>query len=124
MNAITKISILKDGELFRRQALIDGVWQDARTKATVEVVDPASLNALGTVPDMGRVETRAAIEVRKRSGNIHASSLRASSDQTSGYFEQLGQPGTHERLPCAAAAFSGRQAALLSRRTRNIDGRS
>ena len=62
MNAITKISILKDGELFRRQALIDGVWQDARTKATVEVVDPASLNALGTVPDMGRVETRAAIE--------------------------------------------------------------
>ena len=40
MNAITKISILKDGELFRRQALIDGVWQDARTKATVEVVDP------------------------------------------------------------------------------------
>ena len=43
MNAITKISILKDAELFRRQTLIGGVWQDARTDATVEVVDPASL---------------------------------------------------------------------------------
>src|SRR5215217_3871933 len=62
MNAITKISILKDAELFRRQALIGGVWQDARTDATVEVVDPASLNVLGTVPDMGRDETRAAID--------------------------------------------------------------
>ena len=62
MNAITKISILKDAELFRRQALIGGVWQDARTKATVEVIDPASLKVLGTVPDMGGGETRAAID--------------------------------------------------------------
>ncbi len=62
MNAITKISILKDSGLFRRQALIGGVWQDARTKATVDVLDPASLNVLGTVPDVGRDETRAAIE--------------------------------------------------------------
>jgi succinate-semialdehyde dehydrogenase/glutarate-semialdehyde dehydrogenase len=62
MNAITKISILKDAGLFRRQALIGGVWQDARTRATVDVVDPASLKVLGTVPDMGPDETRAAIE--------------------------------------------------------------
>src|SRR3712207_750747 len=61
MNAITKISILKDAGLFRRQAMIGGVWRDARTKATLDVVDPASLNLLGTVPDMGRDETRAAI---------------------------------------------------------------
>jgi succinate-semialdehyde dehydrogenase/glutarate-semialdehyde dehydrogenase len=62
MNAMTKISILKDADLFRQQALIGGIWRDAETKATVDVVDPASLNVLGTVPDMGGGETRAAID--------------------------------------------------------------
>jgi succinate-semialdehyde dehydrogenase / glutarate-semialdehyde dehydrogenase len=62
MNAMTKISILKDPDLFRQQALIGGIWQDAETKVAVDVVDPASLSVLGTVPDMGGSETRAAID--------------------------------------------------------------
>ena len=62
MNAITKIGILKDADLFRQRALIGDVWQHAHSKATVDVVDPASLEVLGTIPDMGRVETRAAID--------------------------------------------------------------
>ena len=61
MNAIAKIGLFNDGGLFRQQALIGGIWQDARTKATVDVIDPSSLRVLGTVPDMGGNETRAAI---------------------------------------------------------------
>ncbi|TIT50354.1 MAG: aldehyde dehydrogenase family protein, partial [Mesorhizobium sp.] len=61
MNAITKIGTFNDADLFRQQALIGGVWRDADTKAVAEVTNPASLNVLGTVPDMGGDETRAAI---------------------------------------------------------------
>ena len=69
MNAMTKIGILKDADLFRQRALIGDVWQHAHSKATVDVIDPASLEVLGTIPDMGRVETRAAIDAggRRRS---------------------------------------------------------
>lgn len=61
MNAITKIGTFNDADLFRQQALIGGVWREADTKAVAEVTNPASLNVLGTVPDMGGDETRAAI---------------------------------------------------------------
>ena len=61
MNAMTKIGTFNDADLFRQQALIGGVWREADTKAVVEVINPASLNVLGTVPDMGGDETRAAI---------------------------------------------------------------
>lgn len=53
---------LKDKDLFRQQAPIGGNWRDASTKAVVDVIDPASQRVLGTIPDMGRDETRAAIE--------------------------------------------------------------
>ncbi|GAB1584678.1 NAD-dependent succinate-semialdehyde dehydrogenase [Phyllobacterium phragmitis] len=62
MNAITKTSFLKDADLFRQQALIGGVWREAVTKATVDVINPASLDVLGVIPDVGGEETRAAIE--------------------------------------------------------------
>jgi succinate-semialdehyde dehydrogenase/glutarate-semialdehyde dehydrogenase len=53
---------LKDNDLFRQQALIGGNWRDASAKAIVDVIDPASQEVLGTIPDMGREETRAAID--------------------------------------------------------------
>lgn len=62
MNATTKIGVLKDADLFRQRGLIGDVWQHAHSKATVDVIDPASLEVLGTIPDMGRDETRAAID--------------------------------------------------------------
>ena len=62
MNAMTKIGTFKDADLFRQQALIGGVWREADTKAVVDVINPASLSVLGTVPDMGGDETRAAID--------------------------------------------------------------
>ncbi len=52
---------LKNPDLLRQQALVDGVWCDAESDATVEVFDPADGHRIGTVPDMGAADTRRAI---------------------------------------------------------------
>jgi len=56
-----KINELKDTSLFRQQCYIGGNWVDAHGKATIEVVNPANQEVLGTVPDMGEDETNEAI---------------------------------------------------------------
>jgi succinate-semialdehyde dehydrogenase / glutarate-semialdehyde dehydrogenase len=52
---------LKDPSLLRQQCYVDGQWLDARGGATRQVRNPASGAVIGTVPDMGTAETRAAI---------------------------------------------------------------
>ena len=52
---------LKDTNLFRQQAYIDGAWQDADGGQTIKVNNPASNEILGTVPKMGAAETRRAV---------------------------------------------------------------
>ena len=53
---------LKDAQLFRQQAFIDGAWVDADGGQTIKVNNPATNEILGTVPKMGAAETRRAIE--------------------------------------------------------------
>jgi succinate-semialdehyde dehydrogenase/glutarate-semialdehyde dehydrogenase len=53
---------LKDPSLLRQQAYIDGEWCDAQESRTVDVINPATGEQLGTVPHMGGLETRRAIE--------------------------------------------------------------
>jgi succinate-semialdehyde dehydrogenase/glutarate-semialdehyde dehydrogenase len=53
---------LKDGKLLRQKCYIDGEWRDAAGGKTIDVVNPATQEKLGTVPRMGAAETRAAIE--------------------------------------------------------------
>ncbi|QJE00412.1 NADP-dependent succinate-semialdehyde dehydrogenase [Massilia forsythiae] len=53
---------LNDPSLLRQQAYIDGAWCDAAEGHTVDVINPATGAALGTVPHMGQQETRRAIE--------------------------------------------------------------
>jgi succinate-semialdehyde dehydrogenase/glutarate-semialdehyde dehydrogenase len=53
---------LRDPDLFRQQAFIDGRWCDADNAATVVVRNPATGEDLARVPDMGATETRRAIE--------------------------------------------------------------
>jgi len=53
---------LKDTSLFRRQCYIDGAWVDADDKGTLPVYNPADGQQIGTVPKMGKTETRRAIE--------------------------------------------------------------
>ena len=53
---------LNDKSLFRQQCYIDGTWVDADDKSTLAVHNPATGEQVGTVPKMGAVETRRAIE--------------------------------------------------------------
>jgi succinate-semialdehyde dehydrogenase/glutarate-semialdehyde dehydrogenase len=52
---------LKDPTLLRTQAFIQGEWVNAANHATHEVLNPATREKLGTVPDMGAAETQRAI---------------------------------------------------------------
>ena len=56
---------LTDSNLFRTQAYIGGKWENASSGATRDVVNPATGEKIGTVPDMGAAETRRAIEAAK-----------------------------------------------------------
>lgn len=65
MNALPESSsfpLILDRTLLRSQCLIGGQWRDADNGATCEVLNPATGESLGSVPDMGAAETRRAIE--------------------------------------------------------------
>lgn len=53
---------LKDPRLLKQQCYVAGKWQDAASRAIIQVRNPANDDAVGTVPNMGQVETRQAIE--------------------------------------------------------------
>lgn len=52
---------LKDPSLFREQAYVGGDWIGAANGATLDVVNPATGETIGTVPALGRGETQSAI---------------------------------------------------------------
>ncbi|WP_372867138.1 NADP-dependent succinate-semialdehyde dehydrogenase [Pseudomonas sp.] len=53
---------LKDPSLLRQQAYLNGQWCEADSGARTEIFNPASAEKIGSVPNMGRDETRRAIE--------------------------------------------------------------
>jgi succinate-semialdehyde dehydrogenase / glutarate-semialdehyde dehydrogenase len=53
---------LRDPDLLRTRAFVGGKWVDAANGATQQVINPATREPIGTVPDMGAAETRRAIE--------------------------------------------------------------
>ncbi|MEK0081858.1 NAD-dependent succinate-semialdehyde dehydrogenase [Benzoatithermus flavus] len=57
---------LQDQRLFREHCYIDGAWIAAEDGRTVKVTDPATGEIIGTVPSLGVVETRRAIEAAER----------------------------------------------------------
>ncbi|OYU25056.1 MAG: succinate-semialdehyde dehydrogenase (NADP(+)), partial [Ralstonia sp. PBBBR1] len=52
--------------MFRQQAYVDGAWIDADSGATVSVDNPATGETLGTIPKLGRAETKRAIDAANR----------------------------------------------------------
>jgi succinate-semialdehyde dehydrogenase/glutarate-semialdehyde dehydrogenase len=56
---------LQDSKLFRQACYIDGAWVDAG-QGSIEVDNPATGETIGTVPKLGRAETRAAIAAAAR----------------------------------------------------------
>jgi succinate-semialdehyde dehydrogenase / glutarate-semialdehyde dehydrogenase len=75
---------LTDPSLLRNAACINGAWTPALSGATLAVTNPATGQPLGTVPNCGAGETRAAIEAahgalpawRERTAKSRASLLR------------------------------------------------
>src|SRR4051794_36984147 len=68
--APTKLSsspfTLTDKRLFRQACYVDGAWIDAAGRAAIDVAHPATGETPGSVPRLGRAETRAAIEAAAR----------------------------------------------------------
>ena len=70
--------------LFRQAAYVNGQWTPARSGATIDVDNPATGEIVGTVPKMGALETRDAIDAaaralpawRKKSAKERAAVLR------------------------------------------------
>ncbi len=75
---------LADSKLFRQQAYIAGQWSDADSGDKISVSNPATNDTLGSVPKMGGVETRRAIDAaataypawRAKTGKERAAVLR------------------------------------------------
>ncbi len=57
---------LKNKKLFRQQCFIDGQWINADNKQTVDVINPATEEIIGSVPKMGVAETKRAIEAAQK----------------------------------------------------------
>ncbi len=53
---------LKDKDLFRQAGIIGGKWCAAASGKVIDVTNPATGTSIGTVPDMGRADAKAAIE--------------------------------------------------------------
>jgi succinate-semialdehyde dehydrogenase / glutarate-semialdehyde dehydrogenase len=58
---------LKNKQLLKKQAFINGVWVKADNSKTLKVLNPATDELIGTVPDMGKAETQRAIEAAHES---------------------------------------------------------
>lgn len=75
---------LKDPSLLQTKCYVAGEWQDADTRETFDVTDPATGAVVGTVPKMGEAEARRAIDAanhawpawRKKTGKERAAVLR------------------------------------------------
>ena len=66
MNAVVQdrsfAATLKDPQLLRPQAYVNGAWVDADSKKRIDVDNPADGSLVATVPDMGAAETKRAID--------------------------------------------------------------
>lgn len=56
------LDALQDKTLFRRQCHVNGEWVDAGNGATIDVDNPATRDAIGTVPSLGVREVENAID--------------------------------------------------------------
>ena len=96
---------LKDNGIFRQRCLIDGNWLDADSGETLAIHNPATGEALGTVPKTGAAETRRAIAAaqaalpawRARTAGERARLLRRWHDLLMAHQDDLGLLMTAEQ---------------------------
>lgn len=81
---------LTDPTLFVQSALIDGQWLQADDQATLTVRNPATGTTVGTVPNMGAVECRRAVEAAARAFPAWAAlSVKRRSDLLRRWYELM-----------------------------------
>lgn len=81
---------LTDPSLFVQSALIDGQWLSADDQATLTVRNPATGATVGTVPKMGAVETRRAVDAAARAFPAWAAlSVKQRSDLLRRWYELM-----------------------------------
>ncbi len=111
---------LADPELLENRCLVGGEWMGAPSGDSITICNPATGEPIGTVPSMGRDDTRRAIEIadgawgewRAQSGKHRANLLRAWFDLIMANQEDLavlmtseqGKPLTESRGEVAYAA--------------------
>ncbi|CAG9186154.1 hypothetical protein LMG23994_06088 [Cupriavidus pinatubonensis] len=61
---------LKDPGLLRQQAYVDGQWRAAESGKTLDVINPANNEPLGTIPACDAADTRAAIEAANQTAGM------------------------------------------------------
>ena len=71
---------LTDPTLFRELCYVDGAWTGADNGATLPVHNPATHEALGSIPNMGAAETRRAIDAA--AGAMPAWAARTAKDRS------------------------------------------
>jgi succinate-semialdehyde dehydrogenase/glutarate-semialdehyde dehydrogenase len=69
---------LRDPDLLRTRAFIAGEWLNASKDAKLSVMNPATREPIGTVPDMSAADTRRAIEAAARAFPAWAAQTAAS----------------------------------------------
>jgi len=57
---------MQNSDLIKNQAYVDGQWVSAASGRTLEVLDPATGERIGAVPDMSAAEASAAVEAADR----------------------------------------------------------
>src|SRR5438309_2814887 len=111
---------LQDSKLFRQACYIDGAWVEAAARGSIDVDNPATGEVIGTVPRLGRAETRQAIDAaarafpawRRKTGKERAQVMRRWFDLMMANQEDLarlmtteqGKPLTESRGEVAYAA--------------------
>tara|TARA_A100001011_G_scaffold397816_1_gene500037 strand:+ start:1093 stop:2559 length:1467 start_codon:yes stop_codon:yes gene_type:complete len=58
---------LKDKSLFIQKCFINGVWKEAKSKETFEIINPSDQTIIGTMPNCSQEDTVMAIEAAKLS---------------------------------------------------------
>ncbi|KAJ2741646.1 hypothetical protein GGI20_005042 [Coemansia sp. BCRC 34301] len=66
VSSVDELAKIKDKSLVCRQAYVDGEWVGAGSKQTFVIEDPATLEAIGSVPDMAPSDVRLAVDAATR----------------------------------------------------------
>ncbi|OLD76055.1 MAG: succinate-semialdehyde dehydrogenase (NADP(+)), partial [Ignavibacteria bacterium 13_1_40CM_2_61_4] len=97
--------VLRDSRLFREASYVDGGWLAPTAQGAIAVDNPATGDIIGTVPKLGRAETRAAIDAaaralpawRKKTAKERASVIRRWFDLMMANQDDLAQLMTAEQ---------------------------